>query len=150
MPTPDYNDPDIEDRWCLEQQRKVAAYLEAQKVNHGRIGEWPAWHLPPYLSLWAVESMAMAEWIGWWVICGDVPTDYISAADVEAPQHPRKAIGVFARNWLAAVEAWKEGRELDHWRLAGPHPKEELGPLLEVRAQLLRDFANEDSFWDEA
>jgi hypothetical protein len=39
MPKPDYDDPEVEERWCSEQQKIVADYLHSQKVKHGRIGE---------------------------------------------------------------------------------------------------------------
>jgi hypothetical protein len=73
MAKPDYDDPDVEERWCEEQRTVVADYLRSQKVRHGRIGEWPAWHVAPCASIWAIESLARPEWIGWWVICGDLP-----------------------------------------------------------------------------
>lgn len=149
MCDPDYDDPEVEERWCFEQQKIVADCLRSQQVEHGRIGEWPAWHVAPYASIWAIESLERPEWIGWWVICGDLPTDYISSADVEPPQHPRKAIRVFAHNWLEMVKAWKDGREIENTRLGDPGSQVMLGPLLEARARLLMEWADDDSFWDE-
>jgi hypothetical protein len=149
MPKPDYDDPEVEGRWCSEQQEIVADYLRSQKVKHGRIGEWPAWHVAPCASIWAIESLARPEWIGWWVICGDLPTDYISAHDVKPPQHPRKAMRVFAENWLEVVKAWKDGREIENSRIGDPNSQEELGPLLESRATLLMEWADDDSLWVE-
>ncbi len=149
MPKPDYDDPEVEGRWCSEQQKIVADYLRSQKVKHGRIGEWPAWHVAPCASIWAIESLARPEWIGWWVICGDLPTDYISAHDVKPPQHPRKAMRVFAENWLEVVKAWKDGREIENTRIGDPNSQEELGPLLESRATLFMEWADDDSLWVE-
>jgi hypothetical protein len=149
MPKSDYDDPDVEERWCAEQRRVVADYLRSQNVRHGRIGEWPAWHVAPSASIWAIESLARPEWIGWWVICGDLPTDYISSADGDPPQHPRKAMRVFAQNWLDLVGAWQDGRELENTRIGDPSSREELGPLLEARARLLMEWAADDSLWEE-
>ncbi len=149
MSEPDYDDALVEERWCTEQQKTVADYLRSQKVKHGRIGEWPAWHVPPYVSIWAIESLAQSDWIGWWVISGDLPTDYISSADVQPPQHPRKAVRVFARNWLEVVKAWREGREIENTRIGDPSSHEELGRLLEKRAKLLMEWADDDSLWEE-
>lgn len=148
MPKPDYDDPEVEERWCSEQQKIVGDYLRCQQVKHGRIGEWPAWHVAPYASIWAIESLAQPEWIGWWVICGDLPTDYISSADVKPPQHPRKAVRVFAENWLEVVKAWKDGREIENTRIGDPSSHEDLGPLLEARAKLLMEWADDDSLWE--
>jgi hypothetical protein len=149
MSTPDYDDLEAEERWCSDQQKIVAGYLRAQRVTHGRIGEWPAWHIAPYVSLWAIESRARPESIGWWVISGDLSTDYISAADVKPPQHPRKAMRVFARNWLELVKAWKDGREIENTRIGDPSSHGTLGPLLAARARILTKWADDDSIWEE-
>ncbi len=149
MPKPDYDDPDVEERWCSEQKKIVADYLRSQQLSHGRIGEWPAWHVAPHVSIWAIESLARPEWIGWWAICGDLPTDYISAADVAPPQHPRTAMRVFAQNWLEVVKAWKEGRDIDNTRIGDSNSRDELRPLLESRATLLMEWAEDNSLWEE-
>jgi hypothetical protein len=149
MGEPDYDDPDVEERWCDAQRAIVGDYLRSQQVEHGRIGDWPAWHVAPYVSIWAIESVARPEWIGWWVICGDLPTDYISSADVRPPQHPRKALRVIAEQWLKYVEAWNDGRECEGFRIAGADSHKELAPLLETRAKLLTKWADDDSLWRE-
>lgn len=149
MPKLDYDDPEIEERWCAEHREIVAAYLRSQAVKHGRIGEWPAWHVAPCASIWAIESSARPESIGWWVICGDLPIDYISAADVETPQHPRKAMRVFAKKWLEVVNAWKNGREIENTRIGALNSHEQLRPLLESRAVLLAEWVADDLLWDE-
>ena len=149
MARPDYDDPQVEERWCLEQQKTVADYLLRQKVAHGRIGEWPAWHIAPHVSIWAIESVAQPEWIGWWVISGDLPTDYISSADVKPPQHPRKAMRVFTENWLELVNAWKDGREIQNTRIGDSGSHGRLAPLLEHRAKVLINWTNDDSLWEE-
>jgi len=84
-----FDDPAQEEKWCEERRAEVAAYLKAEGVSHGRIGEWPEWHVAPYASIWAIESAARPEWVGWWVICGDLPTDYVSADTIK---HPRDAM----------------------------------------------------------
>ena len=149
MSKPNYDDPEVEERWCFAQQKSAADYLRSQNVKHGRIGEWPAWHIAPYVSIWAIESHARRESIGWWAICGDLPTDYISSADVKPPQHPRKAMRIFAQNWLELVKAWKDGREIENTRIGDPSEHEELEPLLEARAKLLNEWADNDSLWEE-
>src|SRR5262245_56368482 len=112
----DWDDVDL---WCEEQRCNVARYLQSQRLAHGEIGAWPAWHLAPYVSIWAIESLVHPESMGWWVISGDLPTDYISSAAVAPPQHPRKAMRVFADNWLELVAAWKKGRDVPSTLFAG-------------------------------
>jgi hypothetical protein len=118
-------------------------------VEYGRIGEWPAWHVAPYVSIWAIESVARPEWIGWWVISGDLPTDYISSRDVTPPQHPRNALRVFAGQWLKYVETWNDGRDCEGFCIRGADSRKELAPLLETRARLLMNWADDDSMWEE-
>ena len=149
MTKPNYDDPLVEEQWCQRQRDIVTNYLRSQKVEHGRVGEWPAWHVVPYVSIWAIESLARPGGIGWWVICGDLPTDYISSADVKPPQHPRKAMRVFARNWLEVVKAWKDGREVENTRMGDPSSHDEMGPLLESTAKLLIEWTDDDSLWEE-
>ena len=149
MGKPDYDDPDVEDRWCAAKRSIVADYLRSQQVEHGCIGDWPAWHVAPYASIWAIESVARPEWIGWWVICGDLPTDYISSADVRPPQHPRKALRIIAEQWLRNVQAWNEGRDYEGFHIRGSHSHQELAPLLETRANLLIEWADDDSLWED-
>ncbi len=44
---PNYDDPAIEEQWCSERRAQVIEYLEREKVSHGEVGEWPAWHVVP-------------------------------------------------------------------------------------------------------
>ncbi|MFL5240798.1 MAG: DUF4826 family protein [Gemmataceae bacterium] len=149
MSKPDYDDPEVEQRWCSDQQKIVADYLRSQRIMHGRIGEGPAWHIAPHASIWAIESHERPEWIGWWVICADLPTDYISSADVKPPQHPRKAMRVVDQNWLAVIRAWKDAREIENTRIGDPNSHGKLEPLLEARAKLLMEWADDDSLWKD-
>jgi hypothetical protein len=149
METPDYEDPEVERLWCVERRRQVAEYLDAQEVEHGRIGEWPAWHVAPYVSIWAIESLSRPARVGWWAISGDLPTDYISAANIEPPQHPRRALRAFAEQWLIVVDAWHNGREFEGTLITGRTGNSELAPLLESRARIFLDWSDDDSLWDD-
>jgi Domain of unknown function (DUF4826) len=149
MNSEDYDDPDVEEQWCRGQRSKVAEYLLSQGIAHGPIGDWPAWHIAPCVSIWAIESLARPEWIGWWVISGDLPTDYISAADIEPPQHPRKAVRVIAERWREQAASWTCGREYKGITIAGPRSHSELAPLLSTRAKLLLEWADDDSLWED-
>jgi hypothetical protein len=149
METSDYNDPEVEQPWCDDQRRQVTEYLRSQGVKHGRVGESPAWHVAPFVSIWAIESLLRPERIGWWAICGDLPSDYISAADIEPPQHPRKAVRAIAERWLDVVHAWDEGREYEGVMIGGGQRNRELAPLLKSRTKVLIDWTGDDSFWED-
>lgn len=145
MNTPDYDNPELEEQWCEEQRAVVEAYLKAQGVNHGEIGEWPAWHVAPYVAVWAIESLARPGWIGWWAISGDLPTGAISANEVTPPQHPRKAMEVFARKWLA----YAEGTGDSDISIGSPEERATLAPLLKSRAETLLQWSKDEAIWAE-
>lgn len=150
MSKPDYDDPEIEEAWCNEQRIVVADYLSLhQGLTHGEIGEWPAWHIPSIVSIWVVESVVNPGWIGWWVINGDLPTDYISASEVEYPQHPRKALKVFCNRWIWWADSVFEGRESPNYWVGSPDMAGELAPMLKSRALTLLEWCENDEIWDE-
>jgi len=142
----DYDDPKVEERWCSERRSDVAAYLTAERVTHGRIGEWPAWHLAPHVSIWAIESHAKPGWVGWWVICGDLPTDIVSSASVK---HPREAMLAFATRWRSAAELMASGQSSAEFSVGSPAEWPSLAPLLAARSALLQDLATDTGVWDE-
>lgn len=149
MTMEDYDDPEIEERWCEQQKAVVTEYLKSQGLMHRRVGDWPAWHVAPYVSIWAIESIKRPDRIGWWVICGDLPTDYISASEIEPPQHPRKAIKAIAKRWLRYVDETKKGNKPKNYCIGKPESFEELAPLVVKRANLFIEWAQDDSLWEE-
>jgi hypothetical protein len=146
MSLPDYDDPAVEEKWCSERRSEVADYLKHEGVTHGRIGEWPAWHIAPYVSIWAIESAESPEWVGWWVICGDLPTDYVSA---ETIKHPREAMRSIAERWLEVSGSMSRGEKHPTVKLGTPDSWPQLGPLLKSRAQLLAKWVKDDTAWLE-
>lgn len=138
--------PTADDRWCAERRAEVGCYLAGEGVEHGRIGECPAWHVAPYVSIWAIESKANQGSVGWWVICGDLPTDYVSAARIK---HPRDALRAIGDQWRQLCAAARSGAKVsDMWigraRVVSP----ELVPLLEARAAVLIEWANNPLIWN--
>jgi hypothetical protein len=144
--TPDYDDAAVEEAWCDERRREVGEYLRTQGVEHGQIGEWPAWHVAPYVSIWAIESKAQPGYLGWWVICGDLPTDYISAAQIK---NPRGAMREFSRLWTEAAKCMCKGVAHPTVKIGKPGDWAELGPLLESRSRTLATWADDGSMWEE-
>ena len=66
------------------------------------------------------------------------------ADDVTPPQHPRKAMRIFAQNWHDVVMAWRGGRKITNTKIDDLGAHEELGPLLEGRAELLMKWVDDD------
>ncbi len=146
MTSEDYEDPEIEDQWCEDRRADVVEYLAGQKVAHGRVGDWPAWHLAPYVSVWAIESGKRPGWVGWWAIAGDLPTDYVSA---ETIKHPRTAIRAFGERWDEVAGHMLQGKPHPMIRFGDRESWPQLGDLLQKRAKLLISFAEDESIWED-
>lgn len=141
----DYDDPKEEEKWCDECRGRVANYLKTEKVEHGEIGEWPAWHIAPYVSIWAIESKKSPGWVGWWVIAGDLPTDYISAQTIK---HPRDAMKAIAERWIEAASLMASGKSPSGFSVGNAKNQAGLAPLLKSRAEILIEWVNDQDIWD--
>jgi len=143
---PDYDDPKIEKQWCLERRDEVTTYLKREHIVPGRIGDWPAWHIAPYLSIWAIESACQPERLGWWVICGDLPTDYVSAENIK---HPRGAMLAFGKLWQEAASFMARGIPHPEFSIGNSKDWPILARLLNSRAEILLRWAEDENLWDE-
>ena len=133
-----------EEQWCAERRREVSDYLAREGVTHGAVGDWPAWHVFPYVSVWAIESVKSPGWVGWWVISGDLPTYYVSSAGL---RDPRSAVGAIAQHWIDAVPFLQRGEQPPGLRIKRPETWKELAPLLQSRADLLAQWVADDGVW---
>jgi Domain of unknown function (DUF4826) len=129
----------IEEAWCSERRRQVEKYLRQQGLEHGEIGEAPAWFVAPILSIWAVESLKAPGFVGWWVICGDVPTDYCSAGEI---CDPKRALRHFASSWQLELDQTNP----DDKTIGSTGLSRNLIPLLEARVKLMSEIAADLSF----
>jgi len=136
-----------EEAWLTEQQKLAAAYLETQGIAKPELGEVPAFHVSPYVSLWAVRSKKNPDAVGWWVIAGDLPADYISASDAK---QPRTAIAAFARRWKEVAERMLRGEEHPMFAVGRAEHRREVGDLLGRRSGVLKSYSENDSLWKEA
>lgn len=143
----DYDNPAVEERWCAEQRTRVEDYLRQENVKHGRISEWPSWHVTPYVSVWAVESGVRPDRRGWWVISGDLPTDYLSGDEANTP---REAVRAIATRWFEISQFMKRREQHPTVQMGTPDTWPELGPLLEARATILNKWVEDESIWADA
>jgi hypothetical protein len=143
---PDYEDPATDERWCATARAEVVDYLAREGLRHGEVGARPAWHFAPVVSVWAVESLRRPGSVGWWVVQGDLPTDYVSAGTI---RHPREALGALAREWQEYVAAVRAGRPPKDRSIGTGMPQEEMLSLLEPRARLLSAWAADDALWED-
>jgi Domain of unknown function (DUF4826) len=136
--------PTPEDTWCAARAAEVLACVQRQALEHGRIGEWPAWHVMPYASLWAVESKNRPEWMGWWVIAGDLPTDVLAAHDLPTP---RDAMRAFGKRWVLHGESLDRGDVPPAWAHLPDDALPKLAATLKTRGAALQVWADDAASW---
>ena len=129
----------IEEDWLDEQQEVAYQYMKRTGSNYGSIEHTPSFYLSPYVAVWAVESGKSPGEIGWWIITGDLPTDYISSSVISSA---REAIIAFSKRWLNSVNMHKIGKVDPTITLS-----DETADLLESRAQILAEWAYDESLW---
>jgi hypothetical protein len=134
-----------DERWFALCQEKVVAHLKLERRKHGALADWPAWHVAPIVSLWAVRDTEASVPIVSWVICGDVPTDLISA---HTSNTPRAAVRAFAQRWHDAALQMANAQPKEKIAEKKVERAHELALFLEVRARQLTDWTNDDSMWD--
>ena len=135
-----------EEAWCGDERLRVIEYLQQERLVHGRVEEWPAWHVWPKVAVWAVESDVRPGSVGWWVISGDLPTDYVTCCP---ERHPREGVRAIAERWQTAAAAWEQGNHDQDWHIGSAENESALGPLLSSRATLLLSWVSDDSLWSE-
>ncbi len=133
-----------EERWCDERAAEVAACIDRLAPEHGRIGERPAWLAMPYASLWAVASAHRPEWVGWWVICGDLPSDALAAHDLPTP---RDAMRAFGKRWVLHAEALDRGDVPPAWAHLPDDALPKLAAQLRRRGAALQVWADDAASW---
>jgi hypothetical protein len=131
-----------EDAWCAARAAEIATCLARLALEHGRIGEWPAWHVLPYAGIWAVESAHRPEWMGWWAIAGDLPTDVLAAHDLPAP---RDALRAFGKRWLLHGAALDRGEVPPAWAHLPDEALPKLAAQLKKRGAALQVWADDAS-----
>ena len=137
---------DNEDAWIEAERKHAEDYLRKQGVDHLGVGESPAFHVHPYLALWAVQSKASPGWIGWWAVSGDLPADYISRSEA---RHPREALRAFARQWREVSGCMRRGEPHPDYRIGSSEERSALGELPGRRAETVQAYVDDDAIWTE-
>ena len=142
----DFDDPEVDSQWCTERRQDIAEYLREEGLAHGRIGESPAWHIAPIVSVWAIESLSSPGSVGWWAISGDLPNDYVSRSKAK---DPREAVQAIASLWQQAAQYMARGERHPTFRIGSGEQDKELAPMLASRAAFLLEMVDDSETWDE-
>ena len=141
-----YDDPAVETAWIVEQRRIVTDYLDEQECRHGGVAARPSWFVVPYVAIWSVHSRSNPDQAGWWTISGDLPTDYIGGNEA---RDARSAMRVFAQHWRKVSACMERGTAHPDSNIGRPENQKELGKLLTTRADMLTQWAEDDSIWKD-
>jgi len=131
-----------EEKWFKERRQEVLYYLSKEGVTHGEVSEYPAWDVVPYTSVWPIESKKSPGSVGWWVVCGDHPTDYVSAGNIK---EPRQVYEEIAKRWLELCDYAKAGKKYPSIRIN--LDSKELIEMLRSRAKTFLDWIQDDEIW---
>jgi Domain of unknown function (DUF4826) len=142
----DYDDPEVDAQWCAERRLEVTEYLRGEGVTFGQVGGVPAWHVAPYVSVWAVESLNAPDSVGWWAVSGDMPNDYVSAKSVSSP---REAVRAIATLWQEASQYMARGEKHPTFRIGSGERDDELSSMLASRSELLLEWVSDAEAWEE-
>lgn len=140
----DEDDPRKESEWISKRRTDVLGYLRREGVRHGGLPLKPDWFVAPYISIWRVLSLKAPGRTGWWAICGDVPTDYISSGGLK---DARGAMGAFAAHWKEVAGYMLRGEAHPESKTGDPNDWPMLGDLLKRRAKMLAKWSTDDEIW---
>lgn len=133
--------------WNRSMRERATYYLESQGIEGPQVGDWPAFEVAPSFGIWCVESKKERGKIGWWVVAGDCPTDYVTE---DGQCHPRAALTNLVKRWADWIPDMKDGNQPPEVSLGDGSNIKELGDLLESRVGILRDWLADDEMWEDS
>lgn len=146
-PPPDpFDDPEVVADWCASCREKLLRHLETNSISHGAISEKPLSYCPDLACVYAIDCPDIAGQAGWWAICGDLPTTYLPAAEIP---DPRTFLRVVGQRWRGASDAMESGNPPADLTIGAPKDWPRLIPMLRRRADILQDWADDETAWEE-
>lgn len=136
--------PAQEQVWLAEVEEQFIEYLLMHNLDVRPLDRMAEWSFPPKVALWSVQLSPQAQV---WIICGDVPTDFIV---IQGTASPRDVMIQICDRWDEVSASLKSGRQHPTIRIGegdSPAQLEELGTLLDLRAKLLRNWVQDPKIW---
>ena len=151
LPTPPeppnpYADPAVLEAWWTQCREKLGKQLAADGIIHGSFGSEPLSYCPGVACVCSVDLPNQPGTVGWWAICGDMPTAYVSAALIPDPRAFLQAISRRCQDAIDAIERGNPPIEL-----AGSNPNNwpMIISLLRYQADILTGWAKDDAAWED-
>ncbi|MFT4512400.1 MAG: hypothetical protein ACI89X_003388 [Planctomycetota bacterium] len=143
-PELDYDDDATFDAWCLALRSEIGVYLKSEGYEHGKILDWPAWNVAPHVAMWAIESPTQPGYVGAWVLCGNLPMDYIAGDDLKSP---REAMTAIAARWQELIDNLRVGKPTDGVVIESDGAPEQTVAMMESRVSVLRELIDDEEAW---
>jgi hypothetical protein len=140
----DYDDEATFDAWCSELRTEIEVYLSSEGYEHGKILEWPAWNVAPHVAVWAIESVTQPGYVGAWVLCGNLPMDYIAGDNLKSP---REAMAAIASRWQELIDNMRSGKSTDGVVIETGTEPEQMVAMMESRVGVLRELVDDNEAW---
>lgn len=123
--------------WVREQYQKANQFLAENGVLFESVQTEESRYLAPYVAIWKISALDGKQY---WVITGDLPTDYMP---FENENDPRKAMKHFSLLWHAKAENMRRTAVDDEAQLAEAE-------MLTARAEGLHRICTMKELWGEA
>tara|TARA_X000001036_G_scaffold427692_1_gene456621 strand:- start:396 stop:824 length:429 start_codon:yes stop_codon:yes gene_type:complete len=120
--------------WVREQFQKANKFLAENGVLFESVVTEESRYLIPYLAVWKIKAMDSKRY---WVISGDLPSDYTS---VDNAKDAKEALRHFAMHWQLKAENLINAKDADK-------TQKEFGALLINRAENLFAMQNTPDLW---
>jgi hypothetical protein len=133
-----------EQAFLQDARKRISEYLAREGVPHGGVPEEPEWFVHPVVAVWAVASGRVQGSVGWFAVAGDLPTDYVSSADVA---DARAALRAFAHRWAGLARTMRARVSDPDLSAGSPEDWPRTSELLERGARLLASYAADDGHW---
>ena len=120
--------------WSRESYQKATGFLAEKGVLAETVSMENSRYLAPVVAIWKVKSTEN-KWF--WVISGDLPTDFINE---EGAVSPREAVRAFSLRWQLQADNILKNEESDQ-------TQKEFAALLIGRANGLYDLFEKEELW---
>jgi hypothetical protein len=132
MNTPKEMTEDEQQTWVREQYQIATKYLAEKGIVTDSVQVEDSRYLVPLLALWKITAIGGQKY---WVLCGDLPSDYSS---INSANNAREALKYFSLKWQVQAE--------NLLKVDDPEQKE-YAQLLIGRADGLYKLQSDESMW---
>lgn len=126
--------PDQVSEWIRSQFQKANLHLAEKGILQQSVAVEDSRYLPPYVAIWKINAIDKHSY---WVISGDLPSDYVA---VSAAENARDALRAFSFRWQLQAQKLIDAGINDQ-------TSQDYVNLLVSRAQSLYELFENQTLW---